>query len=272
MEDTKIFSESAITEISKVLGNALNGSEITKILSNLKLSDYIEVSTKWKRLEFAFTECQRRDQSRDAILRFIGEALNPERFSEKPAEFEKHLEKLNRILLFSGLQYMEDGSFESVAAAKTIGEAASRTQSLLRKLEQRGIHERVIQYCNEELLKDNYFHAVFEATKSLSDRVREMTGLMEDGAPLYEKAFSTTHPYLRLNDLQTDSAKSQQTGFRMMLIGINSMVRNVTAHTPKIKWAIDEDEAADILTTISFLHKNLDSCQAVRTEPRKSDG
>lgn len=44
------------------------------------------------------------------------------------------------------------------------------------------------------------------------------------------------------------------------------MVRNVTAHTPKIKWIIEEDEAIDILTTISFLHKNLDNCQVVRME------
>ena len=52
-----------------------------------------------------------------------------------------------------------------------------------------------------------------------------------------------------------------------MLKGINSMVRNVTAHTPKIKWIIDEDEAVDILMIISFLHKNLDRCQVVRLEP-----
>ena len=51
-----------------------------------------------------------------------------------------------------------------------------------------------------------------------------------------------------------------------MLKGINSMVRNVTAHTSKIKWIIEEDEAIDILTTISFLHKNLDNCQVVRME------
>lgn len=52
-----------------------------------------------------------------------------------------------------------------------------------------------------------------------------------------------------------------------MLKGINSMVRNVTAHTPKIKWIIEESEAIDILTTISFLHKNLDNCQVVKIEP-----
>lgn len=128
------------------------------------------------------------------------------------------------------------------------------------------MHGRVLQYCTEELLKENYFHAVFEATKSLADRVRQMTDLEGDGTTLYDRAFSTSAPYLVLNNLQTESERSQQVGFCLMLKGINSMVRNVTAHTPKIKWIIEEDEAIDILTTISFLHKNLDNCQVVRME------
>ena len=52
----------------------------------------------------------------------------------------------------------------------------------------------------------------------------------------------------------------------MMLKGINSMVRNVTAHEAKIKWVVNEDDAVDILSTISFLHKNLDECQVIKIE------
>ena len=51
-----------------------------------------------------------------------------------------------------------------------------------------------------------------------------------------------------------------------MLKGINSMVRNVTAHTPKIKWIYEEDEAIDILMTLSFLHKQLDNCHVVKRD------
>lgn len=51
-----------------------------------------------------------------------------------------------------------------------------------------------------------------------------------------------------------------------MLKGINSMVRNVTAHTPKIKWIIEEDEAIEYFDDDIFLHKNLDNCQVVRME------
>ncbi len=41
------------------------------------------------------------------------------------------------------------------------------------------------------------------------------------------------------------------------------MVRNVTAHELKIKWVVNELEAIDILTTISFFHKQLDECFVV---------
>lgn len=89
-----------------------------------------------------------------------------------------------------------------------------------------------------------------------------------DGVSLIDKVFSLKNPYLALNKLQTELEKNQQTGLSLMLKGINSMVRNVTAHTPKIKWIIEENEAVDILLTISFLHKNLDDCIVV---PRTGD-
>lgn len=268
MADVIIFNNSQITQISHLLGDrVMTGSEITRVLTRLGISDNSGESTKWRRLEYAFTARQNCDHSGNAILRFIKEVLAPVNYVQKQQDFEEYRSELNGILSFRGIQYRTDGQFEKVSAAKTISDAQRRTQSILFKLRQRGVHGRIIQYCNEELLKENYFHAVLEATKSLAEQVRQMTNLTEDGSPLYDKVFSTSSPYLILNRLQTESEKNQQKGFCMMIKGINSMVRNVTAHTPKIKWIIDEDEAVDILMTISFLHKNLDSCQVVRMEP-----
>ena len=71
-------------------------------------------------------------------------------------------------------------------------------QSILPKLRQRDVHGWVLQYCNEELLKENYFHAVLEATKSLAEQVWQLTNLKEDETTLYDKAFSTSTPYLVL--------------------------------------------------------------------------
>ena len=44
------------------------------------------------------------------------------------------------------------------------------------------------------------------------------------------------------------------------------MVRNVTAHELRIRWDVNEKDAVDILTQISYLHRLLDDCVVV---PRK---
>lgn len=262
------FSNGQITQLSHLFGDKImTGSEITSVLNRVGIQDNSHHSTKWRRLEYTFIERQETDKAGNAILRFIQEVLAPVNYVQNPDAFEELRSELNGILSFSGIQYRADGQFVKISVAKTIGDAQKRVQSILPKLRQRGVHGRILKYCNEELLKENYFHAVFEATKSLAEQVRQMTNLKEDGTALYDKAFSTSAPYLVLNNLQTESEKSQQKGFCLMLKGINSMVRNVTAHTPKIKWIIEESEAIDILTTISFLHKNLDNCQVVKIEP-----
>ncbi|MDY2731493.1 MAG: TIGR02391 family protein, partial [Erysipelotrichaceae bacterium] len=252
-----------IENISKLLGDLLNGSEISKIFRDISVTDNSGESTKWRRLDYVFKSIQNRDKSINTILRFIKEALSPVSYINKQSVFESTRTELNKILMFSGLEYCVDGNFKKVTSATTITEVQRRTNSLRDKLIKRGVHHRVLKYCNEELLKENYFHSVLEATKSLCEFIREQTGLIEDGTALIDKAFSIKDPYLALNALQTDSEKNQQVGLAMMLKGINSMARNVTAHAPKIKWIINESEAIDILMTISFLHKNLDNCIVV---------
>lgn len=69
-----------------------------------------------------------------------------------------------------------DGEFKAVATT-TISEVERRTRSLVNELQKRHIHADVVKCCKEEYLQENYFHAVFEAAKSLSEKVREKTGL-----------------------------------------------------------------------------------------------
>jgi uncharacterized protein (TIGR02391 family) len=123
----------------------------------------------------------------------------------------------------------------------------------------------VLRFCKAELLQENYFHAVFEATKSVADKIREKAGLTSDGADLVEKAFGlgqTNTPKLALNTLQTESEQSEHKGFANLLKGMFGMFRNVTAHVPKIKWTINEEDAIDSLTLASLLHRKLDKCVA----------
>lgn len=60
--------------------------------------------------------------------------------------------------------------------------------------------------------------------------------------------------------LITESEKNEYNGLKELLIALFHMVRNPIAHTPKINWKQNENEALDILTIISFAHKYLDKC------------
>ncbi|RUM44506.1 MAG: TIGR02391 family protein, partial [Hydrogenimonas sp.] len=115
-----------------------------------------------------------------------------------------------------------------------------------------------------------YFHLVFEATKSLAQRIREMSDLKTDGSQLVDEAFSFKGqiPKIAINMLDTQSLQSEQKGFMSLLKGIFSMFRNTTAHEAKIIWQIDEEEAIDILSVISYAHKKLDKVVYDQNEHR----
>ena len=193
------------------------------------------------------------------MLAFIQSYLAPSRYVGRAEEFEEHREKLNRILAFTGLEYGEDGQFRPRETARTLGEAEARAKTIERKFRGRRIHPEVVKYCRPELMQDNYFHAVLEATKGLAQRIREMSGADGDGAALVEKAFSGDAPLLPLNSLRTQTEKSQQKGFALLLKGCFVAVRNPLAHEPKILWD-GEDDAADYLSLVSLLHRKLDDC------------
>ena len=53
------------------------------------------------------------------------------------------------------------------------------------------------------------------------------------------------------------------TGAWELIKGVFGAFRNTTAHRPKIYWRMTEQDALDVLTTISLVHRRLDD--AVRT-------
>ena len=258
---------SQIESISQLLGNALTGSQITDLFKRINVVDDSGESTKWRRLNAVFSEYKHSYNSCSIVFRFLNEVLQPSRYVNDERSFDTLRNGLNLILSFSGFEYGEDGNLKPIGIKiATISEAKRRTNSLRQKLSSFGVHQRVFVYCAEELLQENYFQVVFESAKSLADEVRYRTGLMADGSELFEKALSISSPYLLLNDLQTQSEKSRQVGLCKMLCGVFSFFRNVGAHEPHIKWAVNEADAINALQIISFLHFQLDSCVTCRCE------
>ena len=167
---------------------------------------------------------------------------------------------MNYVLSFEGFELTESGELKQADKVQTFDEAEARAQNLRKTLLDRKIHPDVLAFCRAELLVDNYFHAVFEATKSIAEKIRIKTKLTSDGSELVDQAFAYKNkvPYLALNSLATPSHQSEQNGFMHLLKGIFGTFRNTTAHAPKITWNIDEQDALDILSTVSLIHRKLD--------------
>lgn len=252
---------SVLEGLSKVLGdtsNGLTGSEIGKFLQEVNIKDIDPANTKWKRLFNAFVTFQNEKQLSNNILTFINKSMNPARFLGRFEQFEDTRSNLNKSLSFIGLELSEKGKFSRIDAAKTISEAEQRVNRLKSKLEQRNAHQRIFEFCRAELLAENYFHTVFEAVKSVAEIIRQKTGLKEDGGELIDKAFSINNPLIKINSLSTETEASEHKGFANLIKGVFGMFRNTTAHSPKIIWVIDENDALDILSTISLIHRKLD--------------
>jgi uncharacterized protein (TIGR02391 family) len=260
------FDDNTLGAICDILGDTstgLTGSELGTLLVRKGIQDPEPTITKRKRLFLALHQKQAQDRCANAVLAFVKEAMAPVRYVQNRAVFQDRRNALNVALALAGYHLGEDGELRFVDKARTLSDAESRASRLHKQLVDRRVHSTVLRFCRAELLQDNYFHAILEATKSLSQRIREMTNLDLDGSELVDQAFGSNAPKLAINRLDTETSRMAQRGFANLLRGIVGMFRNPTAHAPKISWPIDEDEALDMLTTVSMIHKKLD--RAART-------
>ncbi len=256
------FKETHLKELSRVLSDAATHAELTELLQACRIAEAASGS-KAARILDALVARQTQDRCGNSVGAFLQAILDPARFTSSPERHEELLHKTNRVLAFSGIQVGEDGRLRAVAAATTLDEAQQRASTMRAALTARRVHPDVLAFCRPELLQQNYFHAVLEATKSVAEKLRKRTGLATDGADLFDAAFGGATPKLALSSLQTESERSEQKGFVNLLKGLYGTFRHVTAHAPKITWSIGEQDALDLLTFVSYAHRRIDS--ATRT-------
>ena len=257
------FPEGQVEALARLLGECGSGTDISRVLRDRGLNDDSGESTKWRRLYGIFLKNQREYKCANHIIDFTQAFLIPARFVGRNDEFENIRQQLNVILAFAGLVYGADGKLHECKVAKTIDEAEKRVSTIRSKFLGRIIHSEVLKYCRAELMQDNYFHAVFEASKGLAQRIRDMSGVQMDGAELIDRVFSIEQPLLAINSLRTQTEKSEHKGFAALLKGCFAAIRNPLAHEPKILWR-SEDDAADYLSLISLLHRKLDESVSTR--------
>lgn len=258
------LDDSKVEAICRALGDrdkGLTAREIKDLLKRYRIGDPEPTATKWKRLYAAL-----RRASDAEVLELLHAAMHPERYVGRQDEFERRRTRLNQTLGFWSLEFRDDGRLHAAPPIQSLGEAEARANRLHAELERRGVHQDVLRFCQAELLQDNYFHAVFEATKSIAEKIRQRTGLTSDGTALVDQAFGSKNGVLAFNSLRTETEQSEHNGICHLIRGVFSTFRNVTAHAPRISWPIDEADALDLLTLASLLHRRIDAAV-----PRKGD-
>ncbi|WP_107316601.1 TIGR02391 family protein [Achromobacter xylosoxidans] len=263
-----LFSSQQLEAACRVLGDTergLSGTQIERLLQEIEVADTSPGMTKWKRLFNALAEAQNKHQMGNHLIMFITRAMNPVNYARDPGTFAWRRDELNVVLAFSGFYVRDDGRVGYADKASTLDAARARAGRLKAALESRVVHAEVLNYCRAELLDENYFHAVFEATKGVAERIRKLSGLTGDGADLVNKAFAGQQPVLVLGPLISESEKSEQRGFANLLIGLFGAVRNPLAHAPKTSWPMSEQDALDILTLVSLIQRKLDHVRRAAT-------
>ncbi len=262
----------SLCEILARTDGGLTNKQIDEVLATVGIRDptpeapqgmYVAIN-KRDRLFRALITRQQKDGCSNAVLLFISRALAPVRFHQSSQAFATMRSEVNVPLAFAGFTVSEAGKVAIKAKATTLTEARQRAMRLRAQLVERGAHQRLLDYCVEEIDTDNYFHAVLEASKSLADEIRRRTGRTEDGTQLVDAVFGSGQrgtPLLGLTAMSTNSEKSRQRGLADALRGVFASLRNPTAHEPKIHSTMSEQDALDELSHMSYLHRRLDDCR-----------
>jgi uncharacterized protein (TIGR02391 family) len=87
----------------------------------------------------------------------------------------------------------------------------------------------------------HYAEAVEEAYKCLNNTVKSKSRSARDGQNLMQHVFSEEKPVLKLNALRTLSDRDEQAGYRLILAGCMTGIRNPHAHGHDLR---DDPEAA----------------------------
>ena len=214
--------------------------------------------TEWKRLYNAFVEWQNQHQMGNHVIKFIAKAMDPVSYTKDRDSFKWRQDELNLVLSFCGYRIRDDGKVVSCEKANTLDDAHRLAGRMKAELERRLCHPEVLRYCSAELVADNCFHAVLEAMKGVTARLRQISGRSDDGSTLVTACFMGTSPVLRINALLTETDKGEQRGFGNLLNGLYGTYRNPTAHEPKIEWQMAEHDALDVMTAVSLVQRKLD--------------
>lgn len=184
-----VFDKQDLRNISDAISEMITHSKITEYLQYCNIEES-GGSNKSDRIYYALKDRQEKDSCGNNVAAFILRIISPKRYSDE-LKFEKHRAIINEKLAFVGYVISEKGELKVCPKASTISEAQERSQKIKKKIHGLKIHHNIIPYCDEEWLRDDYFHAIEEIAKSVFDILKQKSKNHSiDGAALVDFCFA----------------------------------------------------------------------------------
>lgn len=175
-----------------------------------------------------------------------------------PELFDTRRRLVSPVLVLHGLKVGDAGKVVRTKGVSSLSNVQRLTNTVREELTRRGTHEKVLAYCEEEFLRHGFLHAILEASKSVFQRLRDMTGLDCDGAELAEKALSVKNGLLAINGLSNPTERNEQAGPCTFITAIGGLYRNLAAHQPRLNRTVTETDLYEALSLLSYVHRRLD--------------
>jgi uncharacterized protein (TIGR02391 family) len=119
------------------------------------------------------------------------------------------------------------------------------------------LHPRISEAAAALFRDGHYSEAVFKAAKRLQKDVQEKSGATTlDGVALMGLVFSEEKPIIRLGDLNTETGRNIQRGYKFLAMGVMAALRNPEAHD--ILDLRNPLTALERLSVMSLIRRQLD--------------
>jgi len=127
------------------------------------------------------------------------------------------------------------------------------------------LHPLVRQAATRHYQAKDFRNAVLDAITAVFDKIRERTGIDQDGDRLINQVLSVREPILILSEIETQSGQNDQSGFADIFRGFYRGVRNPKAHS--LEHDLDATKAGQHLVLASLLMRRIVEAKLVMPPP-----
>lgn len=253
-DDERPIAGMTLEEIARVIGDTYTGGQLPKYLRDSGIpGEFIppEVTgSKWEYILDVFERLHNGGSAARRTLReFLGAWVEGRHHVAPQPEVRAH------VLGALGNQgwHVVDGRLVIGERVYTLASPISPLSSDRRIAD---LHVEVRRVADRYLESGHPEVAIFEAFKAVNNRVKTMTDFDSDGSDLMSKVFSDIDPLISLGDLETETGRNIQAGYRFIFMGAARAIRNPDAHE-QFK-TLGNEEALEMLAFASLLMRRLD--------------